>query len=260
MLKNKSLITDSEIKSYDPESHTIVSYVSTKDPDYVGDIVLPSGLNLKKMSDGSAKPPVVLDNHDSKKVVGKNLWIKSDEYGILAKTEFAQTERGKELEYLYANKFMTDFSIRIEALEKGYEENELGGVTFKDYIIPEYSFVGMGCNWNAVSKTKSMDEIKDAYSKIKSTDIKKDFENYFTTKAMEEKLTDLENRIKELENRFETIEKSLVEVKETPVIEEVVIENAPEAIEEKKVDEIDEEVKKRLDAIKQLEKKLSYFI
>lgn len=216
----KDLIFDSEVKSYDPESHSIVSFISTSTPDYGGDEVDPAGLELKRLSDGQPKRPAVLFGHnDNLPAVGKCLWIKKEGNGLVAKTQFADTERGRELEYLYANKFMTDFSIRLLFDEKGIKPNKHGGICFKKYTIPEYSFVNMGMNFEAVSKSKSFTEIKEAAKSLKDKEIKMIFEKHIQKVEMENKIKDLESDLSDLKSRMDALE-SRIDAIENPDKEE----------------------------------------
>ena len=191
---NKDLTFSSEVRSYNPEEHSIISYISTKNPDYIGDTVDPKGLELKRLPNGQPKKPVVLWNHnDNIPAVGKCLWIKEDGEGLLAKTQFANTELGRDLEYLYGNEFITDFSIRLMFDKNGIEENETGGFHFKSYNSPEYSFTNIGMNCEAISK--SMNEIEN---KIESAEIKSVFKSYKERMLMEDKIKSLEIENKDL--------------------------------------------------------------
>lgn len=210
---SKDLLFDSEVKSYNPDEHTIVSYISTSTPDYIGDTVDPHGLELKRLPNGQPKKPTVLFGHDdSLPAVGKCIWIKPEGNGLVAKTQFADTERGRELEYLYANKFMTDFSIRLAFNSKGIEENNTGGIHFKRWSMPEYSFVNMGMNWEAVSKTKSFEEIKQASNQIKTKEMKQTFNTYIKQIEMEEIIKSLEEKNKDMESDIDALKNQIADL------------------------------------------------
>jgi cell division protein FtsB len=235
----KDLTFTGTISSYDPDEHTIISYISTKNPDYVNDTVDPKGLELKKLPNGQPKLPAVFDEHDRYSIVGKCIWIKSDDIGILAKTKFANTVLGRDKEYLYANGFQTDFSVRLRSTEKGREKNQYGGYHFKQYSIPEYSTVSLGMNWEAV--TKSLEEIKDASKKLSTPEIKQEFENYIKKIEMEEKVKELEQKNATLTAEIETLKTQIADF--TSRIDK--LEKPEEIIEEKSltIDDYNEVVK-----------------
>ena len=85
----------------DPEERTITSYITTKAKDRDNEIVLPSGAIL----DDYRKHPVVLFGHNYEELpVGKNLWIKTDEKGLIAKTQYATHKKAEEIyEYRKGN-------------------------------------------------------------------------------------------------------------------------------------------------------------
>lgn len=84
----------SEKQEADKEKRSVISYISTDIVDRDGERLLPNGVDLKNYR----KNPVVMLGHDYKSLpVGKNIWIKNDDKGLLAKTAFAKSERGDEM-------------------------------------------------------------------------------------------------------------------------------------------------------------------
>lgn len=72
----------------------IVQYVSTRDVDRDGEVVLPAGIDLKQFK----MNPVVLWGHNySEPPVGSDKSIEADEYGLKAKTVYASTPRAQEV-------------------------------------------------------------------------------------------------------------------------------------------------------------------
>lgn len=63
---------------------TVTGYVSTRAVDRDGEIVLPEGIEL----DEYRLNPVVLFGHNVDAPAGKCLWIKADEVGLVAKSQF----------------------------------------------------------------------------------------------------------------------------------------------------------------------------
>ena len=106
---NKSLkaylCTKAEINA---EERSVVAYITTDHVDRDKEVVVPKGIDFEAFR----KNPVVLWAHDyALPPIGKNLWIKFDDFGIRAKTQFADTERGREVFSLYQAGFLNAFSI-----------------------------------------------------------------------------------------------------------------------------------------------------
>lgn len=143
-----------------------VSLVSTDALDREGDVILPKGVDLSwfRMN------PVVLANHnweDPMAVVGKALWIKAQDRGILAKTKYADKPadwsgpwlpdallamaqqgilKGKSIGFLPT-------SIRnptAEELDRNPAWKNARGV-IDAAILLEYSVVGIPCNAEALT-------------------------------------------------------------------------------------------------------------
>lgn len=86
-LVRKGLVSD-DVKFAEGERASI-DYITTKSIDRDGEIVLPQGAIL----DDYRKQPIVLWAHNySAMPLGKNLWIKADEKGLIAKTQYASKE------------------------------------------------------------------------------------------------------------------------------------------------------------------------
>jgi HK97 family phage prohead protease len=81
------------------KERSVVSYISTGIKDRDNEALLPGGVKLENYR----KNPVVMWGHDYTNLpVGKNLWIKKDEHGLVAKTLFAKSKRGEELFKAYS--------------------------------------------------------------------------------------------------------------------------------------------------------------
>jgi hypothetical protein len=83
--------TDLDIKD---NERSIISYITTGAVDRDGEIILPSGGDLRQYR----KNPVVLFCHQySNLPIGKNLWIKSDLKGLIAKTQYATHDEAEKI-------------------------------------------------------------------------------------------------------------------------------------------------------------------
>lgn len=95
-LIRKGFATD-DIEIKDGE-RAVIKYVSTPSLDRDKEIILPDGIELKEFR----KSPIVLFAHDHRQLpIGKDLWIKPDDKGLLAKTVYASKEANPFAEQIY---------------------------------------------------------------------------------------------------------------------------------------------------------------
>lgn len=140
-----------------------VDYITTKTVDRDREIVLPQGAVL----DDYRKHPVVLFCHNYKEMpVGKALWIKIEDNGLVAKTQYAKTARGNEVYDYRKDGFPMAKSIGfvpLEVVEKedfdkvdlksmDLEEKDLEGADriFPKWLMLEYSDVPVPANPDAL--------------------------------------------------------------------------------------------------------------
>lgn len=157
----------------------IVSYITTAAVDRDGEIVLPAGADLKHYR----KNPVVLFGHDYHSLpIGKNLWIKSDDKGLIAKTQYANHDEAEKIyqyrkdgfplaesigfvpmEYCYrrydyrADKYYWKAEDLEMLKEHGLTESKLKNVrcVYTKWTMLEYSDVAVPANPEAVEIAKS---------------------------------------------------------------------------------------------------------
>lgn len=83
---------------------------TTDDVDRDGDVVVPGGVN--NLPKYLSENPVILFGHDYRRPpVGKAVAGRITEQAVELDIEFADTEFGREIKYLYDNGFMNSFSI-----------------------------------------------------------------------------------------------------------------------------------------------------
>ncbi len=163
-----------------------VDYITTKAVDRDGDIVVPNGAIL----DHYRKNPVVLFGHDYHNLpVGKSLWIKADEKGLISKTQYASAKANPKADQIWNYRkegFPMAKSIGFIPLEivgkedfgtldlkaLGLEEKDLAGANqvFPTWLMLEYSDVPVPSNPEALELAISkgiitMDEVKKAVEK-----------------------------------------------------------------------------------------------
>jgi len=155
-----------------------VDYITTKAIDRDGEIVVPSGAIL----DHYRKNPVVLFGHDYKSLpVGKSLWIKADEKGLISKTQYAKHQKAEDIFQYRKDGFPMAKSIGfipLSAIEKddfetadlksmGLTKEDVDGANriYPTWLMLEYSDVPVPSNPEAlqlaVSKSiLTMDQAK----------------------------------------------------------------------------------------------------
>lgn len=185
-------------ESYNAEERSIISTITTKSVDRYGDVVTPSGANLENYRKNS----VVLLNHQMNSLpIGKNVWIKENEDGLVAKTVFAKTQIAEDVMGLYRDGFMNAFSIGF--LPVKYDNSIDGGMIFNEWELLEYSCVTVPANPEAISlmmKSIKSEELKDQFNEWN-----KNLELEMKIKSLEveiEKIKGVENKINQLEEYY----------------------------------------------------------
>lgn len=175
-------------ESFNESERSIISYITTSSPDRYNDVVQPSGGDLKSYN----KNPVVLFNHSADKIIGKNLWAKVTDTGIVAKTEFAKTPLGDDIMSLYRDGFLSAFSIGFIPKKYAYMDN--GGMDITEWELLEYSAVTIPANPEAVAL---------AYKSIKTTELKDLFEKQLQEQKLQDAVTNLEDRLEVMQRDIE---------------------------------------------------------
>jgi len=155
-------VVPSDMKFKESERSS-VDYITTKSVDRDGEIVVPSGAML----DHYRKHPVVLWAHDYKQMpVGKSLWIKADENGLISKTQYSSKGRGAEVFEYRKEGFPMAKSIgfipidfveerdfdSIDLKSIGLVEEDLRGASrvYTKWLMLEYSDVPVPSNPDAL--------------------------------------------------------------------------------------------------------------
>jgi len=137
----------SEKADINKSERSVVSYISTKIVDRDGEQLLPEGVVL----DNYKKNPVVLYGHDYKSVpIAKNIWIKPDDQGLIAKTAFGNSEFADQIYRAYSEDIAGTgplckaFSVGFIPIE--YEDMEIKSPgdprrIYKKWELLEYSCV-----------------------------------------------------------------------------------------------------------------------
>jgi len=171
------------------DERAIISYINTGAKDRDNEIVLPSGAVLTDYR----KNPVVLFGHNySSLPIGKNMWIKSDEKGLIAKTQYANHEEADKVYQYRKDGFPLAESIGFIPLEYKtpkykdgqavWDKNDLEymGLTAKDvkgvravytkWSMLEYSDVAVPSNPEAMELAKSKGLVPEEKVKVHEKD------------------------------------------------------------------------------------------
>jgi len=126
-----------EIAIDDTDERTVVGKISTIDEDRDGDIVMPDGMSMDRF----ARNPVVLVQHNySELPIGRATKIAVTDSGIIAKTKFASTKKGKEVYQLFKEGILRAFSIGF-VINKSVVR---GTDAFKQFVAERKLSIGEG--------------------------------------------------------------------------------------------------------------------
>jgi len=155
--------------------HAVIQYVSTRDVDRDGEILVPDGAVL----DEFRRAPQVLWGHDyTEPPIGRDEWIRSDGYGLLAKTVYAVeiSPRAREVYALRNGGYLATSSVGFVPLEyadagtREYRETvrklsaawetdvsdlERAKRIYTKWLLLEHSDVSVPANPNALTVAKA---------------------------------------------------------------------------------------------------------
>ncbi len=156
------------VKSADGK-YSIIASTQTEDRD--GEIILPTA--FKNLRSYLAKNPVILFAHDYwKPPIAKAISGKIIDKGLKLNIEFAKTEFGKEIKYLYDNKFMNSFSVGFIPIE--WERDPDGTRVYTEVELLEVSAVPVPSNAEANMIRACKSEGRDLTEYLKGRKIKND--------------------------------------------------------------------------------------
>ena len=212
MDKSFSTIEISE-KKIDVNERSITHYISRKSIDRGGDIVLPNSLD----DTNYRKNPIVLFNHNTDKPIGKSLWRKSDEEGILSKTQFGTTPRADDIYQLNKESILNGWSIGFIPRKWEYDQ-EKKITTFTLIELLEYSSVSIPMNQDAV--TEGLKMVKSQYVKDVLTQQKQEAEFKLKIESFEKEIGEMKKLLderseilgKEILDSLEKVEKRIIEI------------------------------------------------
>jgi HK97 family phage prohead protease len=206
----------SEKAEINNEERSLIHYASTEDVDRDNEIVIASGIDLVNY----AKNPQVLWNHnrwsDRVTTIGKSLWQKVDQKGLLCKTEFAKTDLANEVFELYSGGFLTSWSLGF-MVKNWLDSNETGIRTFTKTELLEYSSVQIPANPEAVT----LNFIKG----LKNEELKSVYVNDYLISNFESEIKSLKDSVKQFKSeKSESIDyKTIIKEQAQVLIEEEIL-------------------------------------
>lgn len=192
----------SEAVEIKENERAIIHYITTKDVDWIGDVVNPLGMNSEKYE----KHRVVLYNHESSKPIGKNLWIKPKEEGVLVSTYFSQKSSfADEVFQLHKEGIINTWSIGwMPLMVNGEVKNgaiQIDAKTNIRYIneweLIEYSSAPLAMNPSALDVVKSFG--------FKSAELIHEIQSMEKELALSERLKSLEANIEALQKEMKNM-------------------------------------------------------
>lgn len=144
----------------DEDNYIIVASSNVIDRD--NEIIEPTAFS--NLGSYLRKNPVILFGHNYQiPPVGKAKNGKITKDGLILEIEFAKTDFGKEVKYLYDNGFMNSFSVGF--IPRSYEPNNEGIMTYTDVELLEVSAVPVPANASAniIRATKGLKNYERYY-------------------------------------------------------------------------------------------------
>lgn len=197
-MKQDLVTKDFEIlqKEVNNEERSIKQYISTTSLDRGKDIMLPKGLDETNYR----KNPVVLFNHNGDLIVGKNLWLKKEDSGVLAKTQFANTPFADDIYILNKEGCLNAWSIGFKPRKWDFDQ-EKQITTYTDWELYEYSSVSIPMNQDAVNTAKAMIKSDMAKSLFEKQEMTIEIKNLLL--SFPEDIKRLDSLIKEMNSKIE---------------------------------------------------------
>jgi hypothetical protein len=134
------------------EERSIVHYITTDTKDWGGDVIVQEGINTERYE----KYRTVFFNHNYDKVIARNLWLKRNDKGWLAKTQFSKSNVfADDIYNLYLEDMIRTWSVGIMVDKTKYDE-EKDTLFITQSQLFEYSSAPLAANFDAIDQAKSL--------------------------------------------------------------------------------------------------------
>jgi HK97 family phage prohead protease len=182
-------------KSFNDKDMTITHYISTVTPDRFGDIVNPFGMDAENFR----KNPIVLFGHSHNSrgnVIGKNIALFPDDFGVKAITKFADTPAGKDLYILNKEGYLNAWSIGFIPKKTKTQSTTINNQPGTYNIIDEWELL----EYSSVAIPANPDALNLMVKEIKSPEV-----------LQELSLGIINNEIEKIKNRIDLLEDKTAE-------------------------------------------------
>lgn len=204
----------------------IVHYISTNNVDRVRDIMNPKGM-IDDEFNKTAKSVWYNHNYQFDRnalPIGRNLWLKKKEDGVLAKTVFADTSFADDIYRLHINDFIKTWSIGFRPV---YDKN--GNIKETSIRIDKEKNITYWDEWNLLEYSSApipanvfaVDIAKDLINEIKSIEARTIIEDGLFK-------SDVLNQLSQLKQEFNEIKEAIDYLKATELLD--VIDNNEKSI------------------------------
>jgi len=206
-----------ENKEFSEKDRTIIHYISTKNADEFGEVLEPKGMDdsrFKAVLWSHSLGLSLLDDRippPSELVIGRSLWRKTDETGVIAKTEFANTPLGNDVMRFNAEGYINSWSVGWKPKGAKQPDVKKGITVYPKWYLYEYSSVIIPANPDAINLM-----LKDATSDGMKNILKRENEISIIKNEMKSCSSSVELLIKELnkaKGEFSVIRNELDEIK-----------------------------------------------
>lgn len=191
--------------SINETDRTFIFYASTNDVDRYGDIVEPTAFNIEKI-----QTLPILFNHNMNNPIGKTLWAKITEKGLLLKVYITdKTQVAKDVWELVKEGIIAFASVGFMALE--YEQLE-SGYKFTSLDLFETSLTPTPANREAIAL---------ALKTVQSPELKEYYDDKNKIMNMETEILELRKNILEINDKFKNHDILIKENEKKSFIEDV---------------------------------------
>ena len=158
--ENGFAFVKSDIVEAHEKDRAITHFITTPDVDWGGDVVDPKGMDSTMFK----KHNTVFYNHDYAAPIAKNLWLKTIDEGVMAKTQMGKTLFADDIYMLQKDGIINSWSIGWRPKMKDGKRDEealkfdedAGIMYINKWDLVEYSVAPLAMNPNALDQIKSM--------------------------------------------------------------------------------------------------------
>ncbi|HJY63110.1 MAG TPA: HK97 family phage prohead protease [Ignavibacteria bacterium] len=204
-------------KEFNSSLRTIIHYISKAGVDEFGEVLVPGGMDdsrFKAVLWSHSLGLSLLDDRippPSELVIGKSLWRKADDDGVVACTEFANTPLGNDVMRFNAEGYINSWSVGWKPKGAKQFNSETGITVYPKWYLYEYSSVIIPANPDAINlmlKDAKSDGMKNILGREREVlELKNEVMGYSG------KFGKLLNELNSAKNEIEDIRKEIKSIK-----------------------------------------------